>query len=94
MSDLSDALHEIAEEQTQGLDRAVVMIQEADGYQVDEFSGIDLVVLRENGDAVLARIGWGSSGVHVDLRAFIAGEGVAAEIFELGGTTSVMAVRP
>jgi hypothetical protein len=94
MSDLNDALNEITAQQEQNLDRFVVLIREDEDVPVDEMSGIDLVVLRENGDAVIARIGWGSSGVHVDLRAFIGGDAVSAEVFELFGTTSVMAVRP
>lgn len=94
MSDLSEALDAITAEQEQGLDRAVAFVQEGEGFSVDEFSGVDLVVLRENGDAVICRIGWGASGVHVDIRAFLAGDLVNAEVFELGGTTSVMAVRP
>ena len=94
MSDLSNALDEITSEQLDGLDRCVVLIRESDDVPVDEFAGVDLAVIRENGDAVIARIGWGSSGIHADLRAFIEGDQVGAEVFELGGTTSVMAVRP
>jgi hypothetical protein len=92
MSDLAAALQEIHEgQQTQ--DRCVAMIEEGEGFPVDEFSGVDLVVLCANGDAIIGRIGWGASGIHVDVRAFLEGEQVATDSFELAGTTSVMGVR-
>lgn len=94
MSDLSDAIERITEERQQNLDRMVVMIREDDDIPVDELAGVDVLILRESGDAIILRCGWGTSGVFVDVRAYIEGDQVETASMSLAGTTSVMADRP
>lgn len=94
MSELSDAIDEIREQRLQNLDRLVMVIREDEDLPVDELSGVDVAVVRESGDAVILRLGWGSSGVYVDVRAFMGGDQVESDVMSLAGTTSVMASRP
>lgn len=94
MSDLIEAVTRLYEEHDQNLELAVVHLAEIDEVPLEDLTSVVVVLERNNGDGVIARLGWGASGVHVDLHAYVEGDEINASVFQLEGTTSVMAARP
>jgi hypothetical protein len=94
MSDLNEAIEQLYQEHEQNLQLAIVHLAEIDDVPLDDLSSVVLILERDSGDGVIARLGWGPSGVHVDLHAYVDGDEINASVFQLEGTTSVMAARP
>lgn len=94
MSQLDDTIDKIRDEQYARGRLLLEVSDDMDEVDVDDISGFDFVLSRrESRDAVVVRVWW-SGNIMADVQAYIGGDLINAEVWELDGTTSVMASRP